>query len=187
MFAHIRSSFYVILSVPYRATQSKQERKQSKQQIAQREQRMKQETSSKILAQTLEISGATLRNYVREFGEYLSDKARRSKQRRYTSQDIEILTRASKLLSEGYTYQDTREILAGQEAYTGEVVEDDEEINNQGDEQPIRGEIQPATFFKELIDSLTTRHEGEISYYKRQLAYWQLPWYKRLFREPPGE
>ena len=62
-------------------------------------------------SEMLRIPGSTLRRYANQFGEHLSDHATQQRVRRYTEQDIAILSKARELLNEGKTPEQVNELL----------------------------------------------------------------------------
>lgn len=60
----------------------------------------------------LKIPPSTLRRYVAEFAEHLSQSATQQRSRRFTEQDIALLGRARELLNSGNSPQKTNSLLA---------------------------------------------------------------------------
>lgn len=60
----------------------------------------------------LKIPSSTLRRYANQFKMHLSEHARRERGRRYTEQDIAILSRARELLNEGHSPDKANELLS---------------------------------------------------------------------------
>ena len=164
------------------------------------------------VSQTLGVTTATLRNYVKKFGQFLSPDATRETSKRFSPDDIETLKTARSFLHAGMTYKWVQEHLENQ-AVTGEVLEDFQPETDPQPE-PSSEDFQPndisaiqtrefyERFFKpaldakdETISELKTDKERliqekeqerlEKEKAQRQLNYKNLPFYRQWFSEPP--
>lgn len=63
------------------------------------------------VAELLEVTGATLRNYVKWFGNFLSGGANVARGRGFSSRDVAVLTHARQLLQSGLKWENVRAAL----------------------------------------------------------------------------
>lgn len=63
------------------------------------------------VAELLEVTGATLRNYVKWFGVFLSREANVARGRSFSSRDLAVLTNARQLLQSGLKWKNVRSAL----------------------------------------------------------------------------
>jgi DNA-binding transcriptional MerR regulator len=63
------------------------------------------------VAELLEVTGATLRNYVKWFSGFLSDGANVARGRSFSSRDVAVLTNARQLLQSGLKWENVKAAL----------------------------------------------------------------------------
>jgi len=146
-------------------------------------------------AKTLQVSGMTLRNYVKEFAPVLSETATRKNGRQFSAGDVQTLKKANSLLSQGMTYKQVLEQLESEKPLEGEVLEEDwEEAPSAEDERPgtAIGTIEFLTMFMEQTQETLDAKEELISELRndkerleKELKWERLPWYRKLFQTPP--
>ena len=140
------------------------------------------------VAAMLNVSGMTLRNYSREFDPYLSDHAKKKTGRKFTEQDIKVLLRASNLLRDGYTYEQTRELLADAplegEVFEGEIPPFEEpqpeQIPPAANNQTSAIEVYEQ-FFKPALDA----KDDHIADLQKEIKWLRTPWWQKIFKDPP--
>jgi DNA-binding transcriptional MerR regulator len=158
-------------------------------------------TSGEVAA-LLDVSTATIRNYVDRFGEYLSDPAKRSRGKRFSEDDIKILQKIAHLLRQGLRYAEVKEVFES-EPIEGEILEADDfepipepepEPEPEPQQSDQRGDIAPLEFFDSLVDQLTDQHKREIEAkddlirelrsdkqrLQEQLDQLKKPWWQRI-------
>lgn len=135
-------------------------------------------------SEMLGIPSSTLRRYVRTFEAFLSvSVTQRTRGRRFTARDIDVLRRARELLSTGRSFEETAALL--------QVVEGDPTNN----EMALSLVPSISKALTEAVDSARGLHlevkdltlnqaaiAGELTQIREWLA---LPWYRRLFGRPP--
>jgi DNA-binding transcriptional MerR regulator len=153
------------------------------------------------LSQTLGVTTATLRNYVSKFGQFLSPDATRKTRKRFSPEDVQTLLIAKSLLDDGLTYDQVSDQLQAQ-PLTGEVIDDLPPETQPEDIPPadeIPSAIQSIEFFSQVIENLSAEHKnaltakdemiGELRQDKtrqqREISWLRLPWYRKLFNDPP--
>lgn len=147
-------------------------------------------------AKTLQVSGMTLRNYVKHFSPLLSETATRNTGRQFTEKDIGILKRANSLLSEGLTYGQVLEKLEGEKTLEGEVLTDEDWNEAPAEETETPGmSLQVIEFLEMFIeqtqgtieakDELISELRNDKERLEGELKWLRLPWYRRLFTKPP--
>lgn len=150
------------------------------------------------VSKTLDVTGTTLRNYVKQFSQHLSPDATRKTRKRFSPKDIKTLKTAKSFLDAGLTYSQVSERLESQ-AVTGEVLEDFQPETDPQPE-PSSEDFQPndisaiqtrefyERFFKPALDAKDeTIHElrSDKERLQRQLNYERQPWFRKWFTEPP--
>ena len=153
------------------------------------------------ISKTLGITTATLRNYVKHFGQHLSPDAARKTRKRFTADDLQTLKVAKTLLDDGLTYDQVSEQLEILRAQC-EVIDDFQPENQPEDipqEEETPSAIQSIEFFSQIIDQLTEEHKTALQAkdshiesleknqdrLQKEISWLRLPWYKKLFRDPP--
>jgi DNA-binding transcriptional MerR regulator len=146
------------------------------------------------VAEILAVSGMTLRNYVKEFSEFLSPQAVKKTGRRFTDQDIRTLQIAASILRDGFTYDQAREQLAEQ-PLEGEVIDDFPPETQPEDIPPfeeIPNALQTLEFYEKFIQPALDAKDQTIDELKKdkermqkELAWLRLPWYRRILAKPP--
>ena len=152
------------------------------------------------VASLLDVSTATIRNYVERFGKYLSDSAKRKRSKRFSDKDIEVLKRVAYLLRKGLTYADVLDVFES-EPVEGEILDYDipepEPQPTKPEPEPEvkdNQEIAPLEFFDSLVEQLTDQHKREIEAkddliqelrsdkrrLQEQLDQTKKPWWKRI-------
>lgn len=138
--------------------------------------------NSKELAQLLNVTMTTIRNYVQAFAPHLSQFANRATGRLFTPEDIKLLERASLILKAGATYTDVkRELeLIEEQPPAYENVELPEESKTQ---EPQRMELALVNeTFKAMREHIETLKKDKEKL-ERELKWYRLPWYKKIFRD----
>lgn len=147
------------------------------------------------LSKMLDVTGATLRNYVKHFGQYLSDDAQKKTRKRFNPDDVQTLRYAKSLLDDGYTYDEAVTKLETQ-PLEGEVLDDLPPFEDESQDAPPADEIPSAIqtrefyeqFFKPALDAkdqTINLLEQDKNRLQRELTFLRLPWYRKLFRDPP--
>jgi len=138
-------------------------------------------------ARIIDVSTATIRNYVKAFEPYFSETAKRKHGKNFTNQDIQTLRTIRQHLDNGLTYEETAEYLT----FTPEIIH--------GQEDPTFFESaavanenaitlpQVADFVQQAIDNAAAQHQREIDALNRliekletDLENARKPWWKRL-------
>lgn len=147
------------------------------------------------IAKQMEISRQTLRNWISEFGEFLSPGARRKTRKKFTENDVLMLGAIRRFLQEeNLTYTQARQAMRD---YTPEPEILEPEYTPNPDPDPDPGQagqaLQTLDLFANMLEGLQTEHDQTIAAkddhirtLKNELAWRRLPWYKKLFRDPPG-
>ena len=144
------------------------------------------------IAKTLDVSTVTIRNYVREFSQFLSPSATAKTNRKFTPEDVRTLTLATSLLRDGSTYDEVRQQLTERLPLEGDVFEGKEPEETY--QEPSA--IQPLEFFQAFVDQLSAEHQATITAkdetietlkedkerLQAEVDWLRLPWYKKLFR-----
>ena len=114
------------------------------------------------IAARLDISPSTLRRWSDEFTDFLSNQANTAgkSHRRYTEEDLSILSAVKTLMNNGLTYEQVRQKLAQQppeeeNGQTGVILSPDETT------------MAGLTYFSEAINEL---HQGQLSVLNSQAA-----------------
>ena len=142
----------------------------------------------KQVSETLEIPLSTLRRYRSKWADYLSAP---DNKRRYSQEDIDTLRIIRDLTTQRKSADDIIQVL--QEPIEPFIFED-----TQPEPEPQRA-IQSIEFFSQVIDQLTSEHQTALSAkdahietleknqdrLQREISWLRLPWYKKLFRDPP--
>ena len=145
------------------------------------------------IAAILNVSGMTLRNYVREFDQFLSPQAVNKTGRRFTERDVHTLQLATSILREGYTYDQVRERLANR-PLEGEVLDDlppfeePQPEEHQADDPPSSALQVYKQFFQPVIaakDETIQAKDDHIEELQKEIVWLRTPWYKKIFRDPP--
>ena len=144
------------------------------------------------IAKTLGVSTVTVRNYVREFQQFLSAGATGDTNRRFTPEDVRTLKVASTLLRDGFTYEQVRSQLEEHLPMEGDIL-DTEEPHQEEPHQETPSAIQPLEFFTRFVDALRQEHQAHVDTLKAENARLQAevdwlrqPFFVRWFRKPPG-
>ncbi len=122
------------------------------------------------LAQALGISSSTLRLWSNQFASLLSDLARKQSagaptaQRRYTEGDLDILTQAKELLTQGLTYEETRRRLARHRPASQTSVAT---LSHEHEASTSPLQIDPFTSLREAIEA----KDNTIAALKESLAF----------------
>jgi len=164
------------------------------------------------VSQTLDVTGTTLRNYVKQFSPFLSPDATRKTRKRFSPEDIQTLQTAKSFLDAGLTYEQVQERLENQ-AVTGEVLENFQP-ETEPQPEPSPEDFQPEDitaiqtrefyerFFKPALDAkdetinelksdkerlIQEKEQERLEKEKaqRQLNYERQPWFRKWFTEPP--
>jgi len=137
----------------------------------------------KEIRETLDVTDTTIRNYVKRFGKFLSPDATRRNRKRFSPTDVQILQIAKSYLDEGYTYDQTINLL---ETQSLEDILDVEIPSPQVEKSPPdeTNAILPQEFYKQFEITLAAKDE-HIADLRKEIAWLRLPWYKKLFRDPP--
>jgi len=158
------------------------------------------------MKEILQVSGMTVRNYVKAFEPYLSETATKKSGRRFTPKDVETLKHANALLREGATYEEIQhhfdqEIAA---AIVGEIIQetDQPEPEPQTEEPPEEGsetdETTRAIATIEFLNAYMEQAQETISAkdatieilqkdkdrLQKQLDYERQPLFKKWFTKP---
>ena len=150
------------------------------------------------VSQTLNVTGATLRNYVKAFGVFLSPEATAKTRKRYSDEDVSTLIYAKSFLDDGLTYDQvitrlddrpmTGEILQG-EGWEARPVEPEPE--EPAPEEPEQDrQLAPIEFIKLIVDAkdqTIDQLQEDKKQLQRELSWLRLPWYQRLFTRPPSQ
>ena len=107
----------------------------------------------KEIRESLDVVDATIRNYVKHFGQFLSPDATRKTRKRFSPTDVQILQIAKSYLEEGYTYDQTANLLETQPL-------DDIQITKV--EKPTQEEttaIQPKEFYEQFKIALAAKDQ----------------------------
>lgn len=143
------------------------------------------------LSKSLDITTATLRNYVKHFGQFLSPDAQRKSRKRFNPDDVQTLRYAKSLLDDGLTYAETLDQLESQ-PLEGEVLDDLPPIDLPPATEIPSSAIQTKEFYDQFFKPALDAKDETISELKedkdrlqRQLNYERLPWFRRVFRDPP--
>ena len=147
----------------------------------------------KQTAEILEIPPSTLRRYRSQWAGYLSAP---DKSRQYTQDDIDTLRLIRDLIGQRKSQDEIAEILmqGPQPPFAGDVFEDEIPPGPQP-----QGAIQSIEFFQNIMDQLTNEHKTALTAkdahietleknqdrLQREIAWFRLPWYKKMFRDPP--
>ena len=157
------------------------------------------------VANRLDVTPATVRNWVKLFGdEYLSGQAKKKTGKRFTPADVATLREIQRLLQDGLRYEDIpHQLQPLPEIVTGDTFEG-------ADQQPFdipdptvdrENAIQPLEFFTDFIDKMTAQHDREIqakdalidelkddkTRLQDEVDRLRLPWWEKLFRRNPIE
>ena len=150
------------------------------------------------VSKTLGVTGATLRNYTKQFTQFLSPDATTRTRKRFNPEDIETLRTAKSLLNAGLTYGQVWQRLETQ-PLEGEVLEDFQP-KPEPQPEPSSEDFQPndisaiqtrefyERFFKPALDAkdeTITELKTDKERLQRQLNYANLPWFRKWFSEPP--
>ncbi|MGB3700954.1 MAG: MerR family transcriptional regulator [Anaerolineales bacterium] len=140
------------------------------------------------VAVILNVSGMTLRNYIREFDQFLSPQAISKTGRRFTDRDVRTLQLATSILREGYTYDQVREQLANRPV-ENKAIDDLPPYEESLTDDPPSSTLQVyEQFFKPVIaakNETIQAKEEHIEELQKEVKWLQLPWYKKFFRDPP--
>lgn len=144
------------------------------------------------IAKMLGITTATVRNYVKEFREFLSPAATAETNRRFTPEDIKVLRVASELLREGFNYPEVRERLNERLPMEGEIFEGEPEPETPPPPETPQS-ILPLEFFSQFVEQLNAQHQAHLETLKEEnerlraeLNYARLPFFVKWFRKPPA-
>ena len=148
------------------------------------------------VSQTLNVTGATLRNYVKAFGAFLSPEATAKTRKRYSDEDVSTLIYAKSFLDDGLTYDQvitrlderpmTGEVLQG-EGWEARPIEPEPEEPTP--EEPNR-QLATLEYIKIIVDAkdqTIDQLQDDKKQLQKENAYLRLPWYQRLFTRPPGQ
>lgn len=69
------------------------------------------------VAELLEVTGATLRNYVKWFGGFLSEGANVARGRGFSGRDVAVLTHARQLLQSGLRWENVKAALENEDPH----------------------------------------------------------------------
>lgn len=145
------------------------------------------------MAKAIDVSPQTLRNYIREFGDFLSDEAQATKKaRRFDAKDIAILRRANDLLKEGNKYEKVRSMLPAVADIVGEEVEhpsseeggsSDGAMVNSKDVAQLQAMLEIHIEKHDAIvagkDELLAEKDKRIDELRVELAYERAPFYRK--------
>jgi DNA-binding transcriptional MerR regulator len=149
------------------------------------------------VSQTLNVTGATLRNYVKAFGAFLSPEATAKTRKRYSDEDVSTLIYAKSFLDDGLTYDQvitrlderpmTGEVLQGEgwEAHPVEPEPEEPTPEEEPDRQLVAQEI-----IKMLVDAkdeTIDQLKDDKKQLQKEIAYLRLPWYQKPFTRQPGQ
>ena len=146
------------------------------------------------VSKTLDVTGATLRNYVKQFKPFLSENATKKTRKRFSPEDIQILKTAKSFLDAGLTYEQVSERLETLPAL-GEVIDEPEPETIFEDippaEEPTTA-IQTREFYEQFfLPALDAKNEtiqelkSDKERLQRQLNYERLPFFRKWFSKPP--
>ena len=157
------------------------------------------------VSQTLNVTGATLRNYVKAFGAFLSPEATAKTRKRYSDEDVSTLIYAKSFLDDGFTYDQvitrlderpmTGEVLQGEgwearpiepepEEPTPEEPEQDRQLATLEYIKIIVDQTQETVKAKDQTIDQLTEDKKQL---QQELSWLRLPWYQRLFTRPPSQ
>ncbi len=135
-------------------------------------------------SQMLEIPPSSLRRYVRTFEAFLSASVtQRTRGRRFTARDIDVLRRARELLSTGRSFEETAALLQ---------VVDGDPSNNEAAlslvpsiSKALTEAVDSARMLRVEVEDLA-RAQGTTDGELARIREWlNQPWWRRLFGKPP--
>ena len=150
------------------------------------------------VSKTLDVTGATLRNYTKQFTQFLSPGATTKTRKRFNPEDIETLKTAKSLLNAGLTYGQVWQRL-NEQPLTGDVI-DESQPEPEPQPEPSSEDFQPndisaiqtrefyERFFKPALDAkdeTISELKTDKERLQRQLNFQRLPWFRKWFNEPP--
>ena len=144
-------------------------------------------------AREIEVTSATIRNWVKEFGEFLSPSATSQRRKRFTPSDIDTLKNIKKLRNDGFTYSEIHDEIFT--VTTGEVLGVEEMITEETHKEQLQQPQDNAIaipevfeFINQALNNQTLQHEREIKakdetiqLLREELKRARLPWWKKLF------
>ncbi len=144
-------------------------------------------------ARAVDVTSVTIRNWVEEFGEFLSPSAKQQRRKRFTPQDVDILLKIKSLRNDGFTYSeipDQLNVVDDGEIFDYEEIQPEEQPPQpeQTNQQNALATIEVFDFITQSLNAQTEQHQREINAKDETIAILQdelerarLPWWKRLF------
>ncbi len=142
------------------------------------------------LSDMLSLPPSTLRRYVKQFTEHLSEQATKKRGRRFTERDVAVLARARELIQQGRSPEETAALL--------QVVEDESTSNESAlalvpsISKALTEALDTARALRSEVGDLSdqveevARAQGTTDDELLKLREWLTqPWYRRLFGKPP--
>jgi len=156
------------------------------------------------VSKTLDVTGATLRNYVKNFALFLSPDATRKTRKRFSPEDVDTLLTAKSLLNTGLTYGQVSERLETQ-PLEGEVIDETSPAGSGSTFEDIPPAEEQTTaielldWFENVLERQKEQHQTALDIQtqhieslksdkeriQRQLNFERLPWWRKWRTEPP--
>lgn len=141
-------------------------------------------------ARMLDVTSATVRNWLKEFGKYLSPTANNHRRKRFTPSDIATLKKIKALLDEGLTYAEVPDNL--DVAEYADVLEPEafKDWTPQAEQPQVNAiaTIEVFEFITQSLNAQAEQHQREIAakdetikLLREELERARLPWWKKLF------
>jgi DNA-binding transcriptional MerR regulator len=129
------------------------------------------------------ISGQTIRNYLKRFGEFFTTAAARKTRKQFTDFDIDQLRKIKDLLADGLQYDDIPAYLTPAPQVVDDITQDTAQPETAA---PRTSAIEKQ--YQAMVQLQQMGHEREIqakdetiAILQRQLDLARLPWWRRMF------
>ncbi len=140
-----------------------------------------------------DIPASTLRRYVKQFADQLSEIARKKRGRRFTERDIAVLARARELIQQGRSPEEAASVLRVVGMEEGEEEESPSALALVPSiSKALTEAVDTARALRSEVGDLADQVEdvakaqGATDDELRKLREWMAqPWWRRLFGRPP--
>jgi len=147
------------------------------------------------LSDMLSIPPSTLRRYVKQFADHLSEEATKKRGRRFTERDVAVLARARELIQQGRSPEEVTALLQ----VVGDEGEKTEDAASALDLVPsisraLTEAVDTALALRSEVGDLSekveevARSQGATDDELLRIRKWMnQPWWRRLFGKPPDD